>query len=137
MGRRATPTLIRALIRRMRCARSVTFAYALLVAPLWWSSAWQWRRKSELMPNLRSAKKRLRIETKRRARNKTIKSAVRTQVTHARTAIATAPAEPTTVEAIRDAITALDRAVTKGVLQRNNAARRKSRLFALLRAAEA
>ncbi len=84
------------------------------------------------MPNLPSAKKRMRIEEKRRARNKAVKSAVRTQVTKARVAIAATPDEPTTVEAIRVAISQLDRAVTKGVLHKNNAARRKSRLMSRL-----
>ncbi|HEX9413594.1 MAG TPA: 30S ribosomal protein S20 [Ktedonobacterales bacterium] len=89
------------------------------------------------MPNLRSAKKRVRIEEKRRTRNKAVKSTVRTYVTKAREAIAEAPAEPETAEAIREAISQLDRAVTKGVLHRNNAARRKSRLMQRLHAAEA
>ena len=84
------------------------------------------------MPNLPSAKKRMRIEEHRRLRNKSIKSAVRTQVTHARNAIATAAADASTVEAVKSAMSELDRAVTKGVLHRNNAARRKSRLMARL-----
>jgi small subunit ribosomal protein S20 len=89
------------------------------------------------MPNLRSSKKRVRIEAKRYARNKAVKSTVRTYVTKARTAIVAAPAEPETEEAIRDAISQLDRAVSKGVLHRNNAARRKSRLMQRLHAAQA
>ena len=89
------------------------------------------------MPNLRSAQKRVRIERKRYMRNKAVKSTVRTSVTKARTAIAAAPAKPETDEAIRQAISELDRAVSKGVLHRNNAARRKSRLMARLHKAEA
>jgi len=88
------------------------------------------------MPNLPSAKKRMRVEEKRRARNKSIKSAVRTQVTKARHAIAVGSEEPETAEAIRAAISELDRAVTKGVLHRNNASRRKSRLMARLHKAQ-
>lgn len=88
------------------------------------------------MPNLKSAQKRVRIEEKRRTRNKAVKSTVRTFVTRARGAIATAPAEPQTEEAIREAISQLDRAVTKGVLHRNNAARRKSRLLHRLHVAQ-
>ena len=86
------------------------------------------------MPNLRSAQKRVRIERKRYLRNKAVKSTVRTAVTNARGAIA---ATPETAEAIRQAISELDRAVSKGVLHRNNAARRKSRLMARLHKAEA
>lgn len=89
------------------------------------------------MPNLPSAQKRMRIEEKRRIRNKSIKSTVRTEVTKARTAITASPAEPDTVEAVRAAISELDKAVTKGVLHRNNAARRKSRLMARLNKATA
>jgi small subunit ribosomal protein S20 len=88
------------------------------------------------MPNLRSAKKRVRVEAKRHARNKAVKSTVRTYVTKARTAIAANPDEPETEESIRDAISQLDRAVTKGVLHRNNAARRKSRLMHRLHTAQ-
>ncbi len=84
------------------------------------------------MPNLRSAKKRMRIEIKRRARNASVKSTVRTYVTRARSAIATDAGAPETETAIREAISNLDRAVTKGVLHPNNAARRKSRLMARL-----
>jgi small subunit ribosomal protein S20 len=84
------------------------------------------------MPNIRSAQKRMRIEEKRRQRNASVKSTVRTYITKARTAIAGDADAPETEEAIRAAIGNLDRAVTKGVLHPNNAARRKSRLMARL-----
>lgn len=86
------------------------------------------------MPNIKSAKKRLRVEEKRRVRNHAIKSKVRTFVKHARLAIEQAPEAPETETALRTAISQLDRAVTKGVLHKNNAARRKSRLVHKLRA---
>lgn len=89
------------------------------------------------MPNIRSAKKRMRIEEKRRLRNASVKSTVRTYVTKARNAIADDAEAPETEEAIREAISNLDRAVSKGVLHANNAARRKSRLMARLHKAEA
>jgi small subunit ribosomal protein S20 len=81
------------------------------------------------MPNLKSSKKRMRIEEKRRARNHAVKSTVRTFVARARNTMAADPSTPETEEAIRDAISNLDRAVSKGVLHRNNASRRKSRLM--------
>lgn len=81
------------------------------------------------MPNLKSAKKRVRIEEKRRARNHSIKSAARTHVTKARNAIAASAAAPETEESVREALRQLDKAVSKGVIHRNNAARRKSRLM--------
>lgn len=89
------------------------------------------------MPNLPSAKKRMRQEAKRRERNKSVKSNVRTEVTKAREAIAADAAAPETEAQVREAITALDRGVSKGVLHPNNAARRKSRLMARLHKAEA
>lgn len=89
------------------------------------------------MPNISSAKKRMRQEEKRRARNRSVKSTVRTYVTSARNAIATNATDPTTEEAIRAAISELDSAVSKGVIHRNNAARRKSRLMARLHSAQA
>ncbi len=89
------------------------------------------------MPNIKSAKKRMRIEKKRYARNHSVKTTVRTFVTKARNAIAQDAAAPETEEAIRQAISNLDRAASKGVLHRNNAARRKSRLMARLHAAQA
>jgi small subunit ribosomal protein S20 len=80
------------------------------------------------MANTKSAIKRVRVEEKRRVRNHAIKSRVRTFVTKARKAIEAAPGEADTIETLRLAMSELDKAVTKGVLHRNNAARRKSRL---------
>jgi len=82
------------------------------------------------MPNLKSAKKRVRIEEKRRLRNHSIKAATRTFVTKARNAIAADVEAPETVEAVQEALSRLDRAASKGVVHKNNAARRKSRLMA-------
>ena len=83
------------------------------------------------MPNNAAAEKRMRQEQKRRLHNRSIKSLVKTQITKARQAIATdAEAE----EAVRAAVSELDRAAKKGVIHRNNAARRKSRLMKQLNA---
>lgn len=89
------------------------------------------------MPNISSAKKRMRAEEKRRLHNNVAKSIVRTRVTKARNAIASAAAAPETEEAVRAALRSLDMAVSRGVIHSNNAARRKSRLMARLHAAEA
>lgn len=87
------------------------------------------------MPNNASAEKRVRQEKKRRAHNRSVKSLVRTQVTKARTAIATpAIATEDAQEAVRLAVSELDRAAKKGVIHKNNAARRKSRLMKQLNA---
>ena len=89
------------------------------------------------MPNIRSAKKRLRLEKKGYANHHAVNTTVRTYVTKARNAIAADAEAPETEEAIRAAISNLDRAVSKGVLHANNAARRKSRLMARLHTAQA
>ena len=89
------------------------------------------------MPNNASAKKRMRQEVTRRAHNRSVKSLVRTEVTKARTAITTpAVGSEDAIEAVRKAVSELDRAAKKGVIHKNNAARRKSRLMKQLNAAE-
>lgn len=87
------------------------------------------------MPNTKSAIKRVRIEQKRRLRNRAVKSSVKTYIGKAQRAIAAQPNEETTVAAVRQALSQLDRAATKGVLHPNNAARRKARLMKRLNAA--
>lgn len=82
------------------------------------------------MANTKSAMKRIRQSEKRRVRNRTIRSQVRTAVKTARTAGADALRT-----AVADAIRSLDRAVTKGVIHRNTAARKKSALARRLAAA--
>ena len=78
------------------------------------------------MANTKSAMKQMRQSERRRLRNRSIRSRVRSAVKTAREAIgasgtgATAP--------VREAIRALDRAVSKGVIHRNTAARKKSAL---------
>ena len=82
------------------------------------------------MPNNASAEKRMRQEIKRRAHNRSIKSLVKTQITKARTAITTTSVTTDDAqEAVRKAMSELDRAAKKGVIHKNNAARRKSRLM--------
>ena len=72
----------------------------------------------------------MRQEQKRRAHNRSVKSLVRTQVTKARVAIASTTVNAEDAEAaVRAAVSELDRAAKKGVIHRNNAARRKSRLM--------
>jgi small subunit ribosomal protein S20 len=79
------------------------------------------------MANTKAAIKHIKTSEKRHQRNVAVKSATRTEVKKARTAIAQNPAEAQ--ETLRTAISALDRAAKKGVIHPNNAARRKSRLM--------
>lgn len=82
------------------------------------------------MPNNAAAEKRMRQEQRRNAFNRSTKSIVKTNITKARQAI-TAPnvTDDTATEAVRQAISELDKAAKKGVIHKNNAARRKSRLM--------
>ncbi len=68
----------------------------------------------------------MRQSERRRLRNRTVRSKVRTAVKAARTAV-TNPG-PEAAPAVAQAIRELDRAVSKGVIHRNTAARRKSAL---------
>ncbi len=79
------------------------------------------------MPNHRSALKRLRQSEKRRLRNKAVKSAIKTAIKMVRVAIEEGKPEDASAH-LGAVVRLLDRAVTKGVLHRNNASRRISRL---------
>ena len=75
----------------------------------------------------KSAIKRHRQNIKRQARNQVVRTRVRHAVRELREVIA--KKETATAETmLRDTMKTLDKAVTKGVLHRNNAARRISRL---------
>ena len=88
------------------------------------------------MPNNASAKKRMRQEEKRRLHNRSVKSSVKTYITKARVSIDYGESREEAQEAVRHAVSELDRAAKKGVLHRNNAARRKSRLMKRLNTME-
>jgi small subunit ribosomal protein S20 len=76
-----------------------------------------------------SAKKQARAGVKRAARNRGVKSEVKTLVVKARKSLTGAPiAESERYALTLEAVRALDRAASKGVLHRNNASRRKARL---------
>ena len=79
------------------------------------------------MANTKSAKKRVLIIRKRTMRNKAIRSAVKTAIKKFEMALKVKPAEEAR-ELLRQAIRALDKAVTKGVIHKNTASRKKSRL---------
>lgn len=84
------------------------------------------------MANIQSQIKRNRQNEKRRLRNRTIRGAARTADNAARKALAASA--PETKEAIMNAISALDKAAEKGIIHKNNVARRKSRLMKRLAA---
>jgi small subunit ribosomal protein S20 len=76
-----------------------------------------------------SAKKQARAGVKRALRNRAVKSEVKTKVVKARRSLVGGPvAESDRYALTMEAVRALDRAASKGILHRNNAARRKARL---------
>ncbi|MCE5260090.1 MAG: 30S ribosomal protein S20 [Chloroflexi bacterium] len=79
------------------------------------------------MPNIKSAKKQMRQNAKRRMRNRMVRAKTRTFIRKANDTIA-AGDQSAAVEAVQAAMSQLDRAAQKGVVHPNNADRRKSRL---------
>lgn len=88
------------------------------------------------MPNTKSAKKRLRQDLEQRERNRAVKSSVKTQIKKVISALRDGKIGVAETE-FRAAASHLDRAAGKGVIHKNNAARRKSRLQAVIKAAKA
>ena len=77
------------------------------------------------MANIKSQIKRVKTNEKARQRNKSVKSAVRTAIRRFREASAAGDTEKA-VELQRAAAKALDKAASKGVIHKNQAANRKS-----------
>ena len=77
------------------------------------------------MANIKSQIKRVKTNEKRRQRNKSVKSAVRTAIRRFREAVEAGDAAQITVRQ-RSAARALDKAATKGVIHRNQAANKKA-----------
>ena len=78
------------------------------------------------MANTKSAEKRIRTNERRHERNRMYRSRVKTLIRKAEQLIGSGqPSE----EAVREACSTLDKAAVKGIIHKNNAARRKSRLM--------
>ena len=80
------------------------------------------------MPNIKSAKKRVKFIATKTARNKAAKSALRTAIKKANVAIEASAADKDVV--VREAVKKIDQAAAKGIIHKNTAARKKS-AFAL------
>ena len=78
------------------------------------------------MPNIKSAIKRVKVAEKANAANSQAKSAMRTTVKKAEQALATGAENAQ--ELVLAASKALDKAASKGLIHKNAAARKKSRL---------
>jgi small subunit ribosomal protein S20 len=88
------------------------------------------------LANIKSQIKRNRQNEKRRLRNRVFTGRARTYVKKAKASIESGKLDESR-QATLEAISALDKAAEKGVLHKNNAARRKSRLMKRLNALEA
>ena len=79
------------------------------------------------MPNIKSQKDRLRLTAKQTARNKAMRSSLRTQVKKANISIADS-AETRDAE-VKNACITLEKAASKGLIHRNKASRSVSRMM--------
>lgn len=86
------------------------------------------------MPNIKSAKKRVLVNATKQARNKSANSALKTALKKANAAIE-ANSEDKEV-AVKLAVKKIDQAVAKGLLHKNNAARKKSAIITKLNASK-
>ncbi len=85
------------------------------------------------MANIKSAIKRNKQNEKRRIRNRIVRGKMRSYIKDARLGIQNAEVE-TAEQAVLKAVSSLDIAAAKGVIHKNNASRRKSRLMKQLSA---
>lgn len=85
------------------------------------------------MPNIKSAKKRVKVIATKTLRNKSLNSNLKTTIKKAEAALAGSSDDRTA--AVTLAIKKIDQAAAKGLLHKNTAARRKSRLVRKLNAA--
>lgn len=87
------------------------------------------------MPRIKSAIKRVEVAERNREKNRTWKSSIRT-VRNGVTEACQAKDTVATTAALNRAFATIDAAVSKGVLHKNTAARRKSRLVKIVRKAQ-
>ncbi len=84
------------------------------------------------MPNIKSAKKRVLVSQANAERNKACRSALRTSIKKANAAIDAKA--PEAAETVKVAVAKIDQAAGKGIIHKNNAARKKSALVSKLNA---
>jgi small subunit ribosomal protein S20 len=80
------------------------------------------------LPNIKQQEKRMKQAEKRRIRNKSRKTEIRTYIKRFETALQRGDREESE-EYLNQAIRALDRAASDGIIHKNNAANHKSRLM--------
>ena len=87
------------------------------------------------MPNIASARKRLRQSLKRRERNRAVKNELKTEIRKVRETAEAGKMQDAEAQ-FRVAVAKIDRAAGKRIIHPNRAARLKSRLVARLKAAK-
>lgn len=85
------------------------------------------------MPNIKSAKKRVLVNSAKAARNKSRNTAMKTAIKKANTAAAAGAEDRDAL--ITQAVKKVDQAAAKGLIHKNNAARKKSALASLAKKA--
>jgi small subunit ribosomal protein S20 len=85
------------------------------------------------MPNIKSAKKRVLVIEKKTQINKAIKSALKTQIKKFLAVVASGDKEEAT-KVYSETVSAIDSAMTKGIIHKNNAANKKAKLAKKLNA---
>ncbi|MBF7096568.1 30S ribosomal protein S20 [Alkalibacter mobilis] len=85
------------------------------------------------MANIKSAMKRAQIAELRTARNKSVKTGIKTNIKKFESALESKDSEAA-LTAYKTAVKSLDKGVAKGVLHKNSAARKKSSLARKLNA---
>ena len=83
------------------------------------------------MPNIKSAKKRVKVIAAKTLRNKSLNSSLKTSIKKANAAIDNNVNEKS--EVVKVAVKKIDQAVSKGILHKNTAARKKSKLVKKLK----
>jgi len=86
------------------------------------------------MPNIKSAAKRVKQSEKRRIRNKMYKTRFKNAVKKVLKAMEEKQPKEKIMELVKEAQSALDKAVSKGAIHKNQASRRKARLMAKVNA---
>ena len=84
------------------------------------------------MPNIKSAKKRVKVAAAKTANNKVASTELKTEIKKAVAAINSNDEKKT--EAVKAAVKKIDQAASKGIIEKNNASRKKSSLTRKLNA---
>ena len=85
------------------------------------------------MANIKSAKKRIKVISKKTMINKMIKSSTKTAIKKVVVAVE-AKDKAAAEAALKDAVSAIDKAYAKGIIKKNSCARKKSSLVRLVNA---